>query len=152
MNNKNIFFFGIVYILLSTSILFSNKSQADWTYSFVVWDDYVYMITDEQVEEVDKEIGHVTKYSDREGTYSGNFSNAYPKGTKYYSINGISTDEAIAVLEGSRTYIKATRDGEYAGNKYGIGNLGSPVFIGAILLVVLIVMIGRNYYRKRSTG
>ena len=51
-----------------------------------------------------------------EGTYSGNFSNTYPKGTKYYSIVGESTDEAIAV-KNNGNYIKATRDGEYAGIK-----------------------------------
>lgn len=148
MNCKNIICFGIVFIL-SISILFSNKSLADWAYAFVVWDGYVYVITDEQVSEIDKEIGHVTKYSDREGTYSGNFSNVYPKGTKYYSINGISANKAIAVQEEDGTYTKANRDGEYAGNKYGISNLGSPFVVGAIILVVL-MMIGRNYYRKRS--
>ncbi|QUG43346.1 hypothetical protein KD050_09030 [Psychrobacillus sp. INOP01] len=151
MNSKNIFRFGVVFIL-SVSILFPIKSFANWAYEFVVWDDYVYVITTEKVGEVDKKIGHVTKYSDREGTYSGNFSNAYPKGTKYYSIQGISTDEAIAVQEEGGTYIKATRDGEYAGNKYGLGNLGSPVFVGAIILLILIMIIGRNYYRKRREG
>ena len=145
MNNKKIFYVGMVFIL-SISILFPNKSLASWAYAFVVWDDYVYVITDEQVDGVDKEIGHVTKYSDREGTYSGNFSNAYPKGTKYYSIRGVSTDEAIAIQEGDGTYIKATRDGEYAG---GLGNLSSPVFIGSILLVVIIAIVGINYFGKR---
>ena len=28
----------------------------------------------------------VTYHTDREGTYGGNFSNIYPKGTKYYAI------------------------------------------------------------------
>jgi hypothetical protein len=98
------------------SIFFPSKSQADWTNSFVVWDGYVYVLTDEVVDEVYKEIGHVTKYSDIEGTYSGNFSNTYPKGTKYYSIVGVSTDEAFAV-KNNGSYIKVTRDGEYAGDK-----------------------------------
>lgn len=148
MNSKNIFCFGVAFIL-SVSILFPIKSLAGWVHEFVVWDDYVYVITDEQVDEVDKKIGHVTKYSDREGTYSGNFSNAYPKGTRYYSIKGVSFDEAIAIQEDNGTYIKATRDGEYAGNKYGISNLSSPVFWAGIILVILIVKIGRDYYRKR---
>lgn len=151
LNSKNIFCFGVVFIL-SASILFPIKSLADWAYAFVVWDDYVYVITEERVVEVDKKIGHVTKYSDREGTYFGNFSNVYPKGTKYYSIQGISMDEAIAIQEEDGQYIKATRDGEYAGNKYGISNLASPFFVAAIILVVLIMMIGRNYKRKRREG
>ncbi|WP_277584851.1 hypothetical protein [Psychrobacillus antarcticus] len=150
MNNKKIFGVGIVFILF-LSILFPIKSLADWAYAFVVWDDYVYVVTDEQVDEVEKEIGHVTKYSDREGTYSGNFSNAYPKGTKYYSIQGISTDEAIATQEDDGTYIKAKRDGEYASNKYGINNVITLAFIGAIFLVIISI-VRTNYYGNRSEG
>lgn len=151
LNSKKKFNVGIVFIL-TASILFPLKPLADWAYAFVVWDDYVYVISTEQVDEVDKEIGHVTKYSDREGTYSGNFSNSYPKGTKYYSIQGKSTDEAIAIQEDYGSYIKATREGEYAGNKYGLGNLGSPFFVGAIILVVLFMIIARKHYRKGGEG
>ena len=144
--------FGVVIVLiLSTSILFPIKPLADWAYAFVVWDGYAYVVTDEQVNEVDKKIGHVTKYSDIEGTYSGNFSNAFRKGTKYYSILGVSTDEAIAIQKEDGAYIKAIRDGEYAGNKYGIGNLISLAFIGAILLVIISV-VRTNYYEKRREG
>lgn len=145
MNSKKIFSVVIV-LILSTSMLFPIKSLASWAYAFVVWDGYVYVVTDEQVNEVDKKIGHVTKYSDREGTYSGNFSNTYPKGTKYYSIRGVSTDEVIAIQEENGTYIKATRDGKYAGNKYG---LSAPVFLGAIILVIILAIIGINYYGKK---
>lgn len=150
MNSKIIIRIVIVFIL-SISILFPNKSSASWAYAFVVWDDYVYVITDVQVDEVDKEIGHVTKYSDREGTYSGNFSNVYPKGTKYYSIQGINTEEAIAIQEDDGTYIQATRDGEYARNKYGIDNVITLAFIGAILLVIISI-VRTNYYGKRREG
>ena len=101
-----------------------------------------------KISEIDKEIGHVTKSSDREGTYSGNFSNSYPKGTKYYSIQGISTDKAIAVQKDNGTYIRATRDEKYAGNKYEVGNLISLAFIAAILLVIISIVI-TNYYGKR---
>ena len=80
--------------------------------NFVVWDGYIYQLTDEYVESVDEEIGEVTKYSDMEGTYSGNFSNEYEKGTKYYAIQGISTGEAIAI-EDEGKYKKAIRDGKY---------------------------------------
>jgi hypothetical protein len=59
-----------------------------------VWDGYRYEVLDEYVEEIDSEIGEVTSYSDME-TLSGNFSNEYIEGTKYFSIKGVSTDEAI---------------------------------------------------------
>ena len=151
MNSKNISCFKVVLILV-VSLLFPIKSFADWAYAFVVWDDYVYVITTERVDKIDKKLGHVTKYSDREGNYSGNFSNTYLKGTKYYSIQGVSTDEAIAIQEKGETYIKAVRDGEYAGNKYGLGNLGSPVFLGGTLFVAFILMIGSNQFLKRRAG
>lgn len=145
MNSKKICHVGII-LILSVSMLFPIKSFADWAYAFVVWDGYVYVVTDEQVKGIDKEIGHVTKYSDREGTYSGNFSNTYPKGTKYYSIRGVSTEEVIAIQEKDGTYSKATRDGKYAGDKYG---LSAPVFLGTIILVIILAIIGINYYGKK---
>lgn len=58
----------------------------------------------------------MTKYSDIEGTYSGNFSNTYKKGTKYFSIKEISTDIAIMVQEGGQ-YRKAIKEMEYGGGK-----------------------------------
>ena len=73
----------------------------------------MYETTDEYVDEINEEVGHVTKYSDREGTYSGNFSNKYKKGTNFYSIKGISTDEAIAVKEDDESYRKLIRTSKY---------------------------------------
>ncbi|NRD77085.1 hypothetical protein HPT25_06190 [Bacillus sp. BRMEA1] len=90
-----------------------NVSSASWAYAFVVWNGYVYKITNEKVEQIDREIGEVTIYSDREGTYPGNFSNSYKKGTKYYSIKGISSDQAIAIQEQNGKYLKAIRDHRY---------------------------------------
>lgn len=89
-----------------------NKSSVDWAFSFVVWEGYIYQLSDEYVDNVGKKIGKVTKYSDTERTYFGNFSNFYEKGTKYYAILGISTEEAIAIEEEGK-YRKAMRDGKY---------------------------------------
>lgn len=104
-------------ILFIFSMLFivgcSSSSSADWNSNFVVWDNYMYETTEVYVSEIDKEIGHVTKYSDRERTYSGNFSNKYKKGTEYYSIKGTNTDEAIAIKEEDGRYRKAVRSGKY---------------------------------------
>jgi hypothetical protein len=92
----------------------SNQSWAkDYAYGFVVWNGYIYIISDEYVEDVNKEIGEVTKYSDMEGTYSGNFSNKYKKGTKYFSIRGISPNKAIAIKEKDGKYRKAINQGKY---------------------------------------
>lgn len=90
----------------------ASKSSADWAISFVVWKGYIYQISDEYIDDISEEIGEVTKYSDMEGTYSGNFSNEYPIGTKFYAIKGISTEEAIAIAEDSK-YRKAIRKGKY---------------------------------------
>lgn len=92
----------------------SDSSSADWAYSFVVWDDYIYRLDDEYVDEVGEVIGEVTAYSDHEGTYRGNFSNEYEKGTKYFSIKGVDVEEAIAV-EDEGKYRKGVREGKYAG-------------------------------------
>lgn len=91
----------------------SNNSTADWAFDFVVWDGFIYQLGDEYVDDISEEIGVVTKFSDMEGTYSGNFSNMYEKGTKYYAITGISTEEAIAVEEKDGKYRKAIRNGKY---------------------------------------
>lgn len=105
---------SLFFILSFASACSLGNSQASWVYSFVVWDGYVYQISDEYVQKVDEEIGKVTVYSDKEGTYTGNFSNEYEKGTEYYSITGVSTDEAIAIEEDGK-YRKAIRDGKYTG-------------------------------------
>lgn len=103
---------GIVFITGCSNSNPFDHSSADWAFEFVVWDGYIYKLSEEYVESIDEEIGEVTKYSDMEGTYSGNFSNTYEKGTKYYSIQGISTDDSIAIKEKGK-YKKAIRDGKY---------------------------------------
>lgn len=104
-------------ILSACSAANPNNSSADWAFSFVVWDDYIYQLDDEYVLEVEEKIGEVTVYSDMEGSYKGNFSNEYEKGTKYYSIQGISPEEAIAVQGEDGKYRKAIRDGKYERNE-----------------------------------
>ncbi|MEE6451992.1 hypothetical protein RAH41_15580 [Gottfriedia acidiceleris] len=123
----------ITFITLMILFLYPNNTLAKWAYKFVVFNDYTYVISDEYVTEIGREIGSVTKYSDVEGNYYGNFSNVYEKGTKYYSIKGISTKIAIAV-EADGKYIKAIRKGEYAGSKYSPFNL----IVGGIVFLILL--------------
>ncbi|QGH35691.1 hypothetical protein GI584_17270 [Gracilibacillus salitolerans] len=65
---------------------------------------------------MEEKIGEVTRYSDMV-TYSGNFSNEYKKGTKYFSIQGVSTEEAIAVEFRDGEYKKAERRGNFQAEK-----------------------------------
>ena len=71
----------IVLSLMGCSESDSNNSAADWAYSFVVWDGYIYELSDEYVKVVEEEIGEVTSYSNSEGDYTGNFSNEYKTGS-----------------------------------------------------------------------
>ncbi|MEK5333609.1 hypothetical protein [Lysinibacillus sp. FSL W8-0992] len=129
-------------ILFTAIVVFSffpcKAKATSWAYPFVVWDDYIYVISDEYVEKINKEIGEVTKYSDME-QYEGNFSNAYPKGTKYYSIDGIDTDTAIAIHIGNGQYLKAIREGEYTYRKSYIQYVYKGLGIFAILIVGFII-------------
>lgn len=105
----------IISILMFCSMV--PNSFASWAYPIVVYDGKVYVISDEEVEEafIDEQIGEVTYYAEAEGTYSGNFSNVFPKGTEYYSIRGISPNKEIAVKSEDGIFIKAIYNGEYAG-------------------------------------
>ncbi|MBK3497018.1 hypothetical protein JFL43_19675 [Viridibacillus sp. YIM B01967] len=113
MRLKNYLFTVLISVIFLLGCSNNNNSSADWAFSFIVWDGYIYQLSNESVNDISEEIGEVTKYSDMEGTYSGNFSNAYEKGTKYYSIEGISTQEAIAIEVEDGKYRKAFRDGKY---------------------------------------
>ncbi|CAM4480908.1 hypothetical protein PATA110616_21085 [Paenibacillus tarimensis] len=84
----------ILALLLSFMFIGTSACLADWAYNFVVYDGNSYQVTDDVMDEADiaKRVGEVTRYSDEEGTYSGNFSNAFPVGTQYYAIQGIAAD------------------------------------------------------------
>jgi hypothetical protein len=139
------------------SFVFPNKSFAEWAYSFGVWDGYSYVVSDEFVTEVDNVIGNVTFYSSIEGTYSGNFSNAYKEGTKYYSIKGIDTSEAIAIQEKDGKYKRAIRKGEYTGaikgkeNNFNESNKNRDNSNYSILVFLfsLIIILGIPFAKKK---
>src|SRR5690606_27747787 len=79
--------FKIVLGIFMVYLLLIPESLASWAYKFVVNDGKIFVITDEEIVKTDivEQIGEVTYYSDKEGTYSGNFSNTFLKGTKYFS-------------------------------------------------------------------
>ena len=133
---------SLVTVVLLLCIIFSLSSSkvvaTSWAYPFVVWDDHIYVVSEETVLDVEKKIGKVTKYSDME-PYSGNFSNVFPKGTKYYSIKGIDTTIAIAIQTNDGHYIKAYRQGEYMYKKSFTEYIYTGLGVFAILVVGLLI-------------
>ena len=110
---------------------------ASWAMQFVVYSGNMYEITATQidVQKIDKKIGQVTSYSSREGTYSGNFSNAYPVGTEYYALKEIDPQQAIAVKTNDG-YIWCQYTGEYAGkNAIDKGKLAAGIFVVILFIV-----------------
>lgn len=114
---KRVLLFTLTILLASLTIGCTNHSKSqssdDWVYGFVVWNGNIYEITDGYVEKITEEIGEVTKQLDMEGKSSGNVSNMYEKGTKYFSIEGVNTNDAIAVQEKDGIYRKAINQGKY---------------------------------------
>jgi hypothetical protein len=149
---RNIISLFFVFIIGCTFLI--STSYAKWAYAFVVYDGNTYIISETRIEpkEIGKKIGEVTKYSDNEGTYSGNFSNKFPKGTEYYEIKGVNINDAITVKESKKSFIKANYDGKYAGSgeqggsEYNLQNL-TLYFIGVILLIGIIYL----FFKKRNS-
>ncbi|MFD1030257.1 hypothetical protein [Metaplanococcus flavidus] len=106
------FLLGILSIVLLTLAGCTSTSSQDWASNFIVLDGYIYIVSDEYTENVGEVIGQVTHYSDQEATYAGNFSNMYEEGTKYYEIEGVSREVAIAVEENDK-YRIANQNGKY---------------------------------------
>jgi len=147
----------LVFLLLSLAcslVFLPSKSGADWAYSFVVWDGYIYIVSNEVVNQVDQEIGKVTWYSDKEGTYSGNFSNTYAKGTKYFSMLNISIEEAIALKNSDGLYVKAIRDEKYSSSPLQDAPLESNKYSSKLLFGFLaifpIIAFGSYISTKRK--
>ena len=101
---------GLIALMLF--IMPQAALATSWAYPFVVWNNGLYIVTDEIVEDADRKIGKVTSYSDMEQK-GGNFSNRFPKGTAYYEIKGTPTTEAIAIEQEKGQFIKAVYEGEY---------------------------------------
>lgn len=139
-----------IKIVIIVAILFmipSYTTYAKWAYSFIVYNKNVYLITEIKIDSefIGEELGQVTKYSDREGTYSGNFSNTYPKGTKYYKIKDVDVKESIAIKEVDGSFTQTNYESQYAGAKYNIVTILFYMIAFIILLITVVVLL-----RKRS--
>lgn len=133
MYRRCIYGIGITLMVLLFPLLAMATS---WAFSFVVWNDYVYVMSGESVTDVEKEIGEVTAYSDMQ-ELPGSFSNEFSVGTKYFSITNISTEEAIAVEVQSGTYQKAHRENKYMEREPVDENKTLSVFIVLLLIILL---------------
>ncbi|MBH5319775.1 hypothetical protein I6N90_18410 [Paenibacillus sp. GSMTC-2017] len=139
------------FIVIMILFLQPVTISADWINNFVVYDGNSYTITDKEIQSdsIGKRLGEVTRYSDREGTYHGNFSNTYPKGTQYYAIEGANKKSKIAVKTPEGRYILAT----YSGN-YPTPSLWShgAFWLITIMVVLCIMIIGTELaHRNRNT-
>jgi hypothetical protein len=130
----------IIVIIAIVALMPLRSMSADWAYSFVVYSGDIYEISPDELvpsDEIDKKIGQVTRYSDQEGTYSGNFSNTYLKGTLYYSIKNIDPKEIIAIKTNEAEFVKAINKGRYAN-----GQLESKItwisILGSLVIMLLI--------------
>lgn len=103
----------IAIAILLTLIGCGQKSNYDWAINFVVWDGHLYEAIQQEVEIVDNRLAEVEKYVQKEGIYTGVFSNKYPKGTGLYKISGVDIKEAIAIEISEGKYIRAVNKGEY---------------------------------------
>lgn len=144
---------SLFFVILATCTFFVSNTYAKWAYAFVVYNDNTYIISESHVEpnKIGKKIGDVTKYSDMEGIYSGNFSNQFPKGTEYFENKGVRTKEAIAIKE-NKTFIKADYDGKYVGSEhdhkdYIMQHLFAYLGVGVVLLIGFIYYLNK---RKRK--
>ncbi|WP_179952641.1 LPXTG cell wall anchor domain-containing protein [Cohnella abietis] len=123
--------------------------SADWAFRSVVYSENLYEVTDELVllSDIEKKIGKVTRYSDIEGTYPGNFSNTFPVGTEYYSIKDKDPKEIIAVKANKNTFVKAVNRGHYDNDYLETQNRIWIFIIGGIIVAVMISIL---FFRRRK--
>lgn len=140
---------SMMFVFLIGFTLVITPTYADWAKSFVVFNGNSYSVTDTEVEQdrVGSQIGKVTKYSDEEGTYRGNFSNYFPKGTTYYQIKDLEAAKAIAVKNSDGKFIRVDYDGKYPGEIIRWKPILAYMF-GSFLLIIVFLLLQNNLKRK----
>ncbi|WP_433944948.1 hypothetical protein [Paenibacillus sp. SN-8-1] len=137
-------FILLIYVMSATA------ASASWAFAFVVHDGKTYALSNDTVSKslLGGKIGQVSYYSDEEGSYGGNFSNALPKGTPYFRIQGTPVEQAITVQNRDGTYVKAYYQGQHsAGGDNTEDERNSPAgtsYSGEnfILPIILFVLVG----------
>ena len=122
----------------------------DWG-PFVVWKGKVYDVTDEEIGEsqIGDLIGEVeTKPNESSGSFYGDASNVYPKGTPYYKINSTSTASAIAVRESDGGWVRANYSHQAP---FHVMNIITNIWFVLLMIVFLIGSAVVYNKRKRNT-
>lgn len=138
----------LLALLLFGSML--SQASADWAANFVVFNGGMYTVTEEEVatNAIGEQIGQVTRYSDREGTYGGNFSNRFPVGTPYYAILGAGEHKRIAVKTEDGTFVAAIYTGRYGADASVWTAV--PVWMGVIAVVLGVALAAWRLAAARS--
>ncbi|MFC4354924.1 hypothetical protein ACFO0S_07675 [Chryseomicrobium palamuruense] len=137
------------FLLTLAFLMLPIYALANYSGFFVVYDEHVYELSSESVEEVGEKLGEVTEYADRAEFYKGNFSNAYEVGTSYFEIPGIDPTEKIAVEESPGVYIVGTRTVEFTAEAVRESSL-STQNIGSIFSFIILGLIGFFIFRRIS--
>ena len=142
----------ILTVLILSNIFSSSVQALSWHSEFVVWNDKVYEMKEEMMEdgEIGEYIGKVdSEADDYTGNYDGNASSVYPIGTEYYEIKNLSSDQAIAVEIGNQQWKKA----EYIydtpfRSKDLIGRYFPYTLVGKLLTIGLVFMYRKSHSSK----
>lgn len=84
--------------------------ESSFPYPLVVRDNQKYRVTNDEKININKVIGEILNYSTDETLIkedTDNFSNYYPKGTQIWSIQGVDTNQAVAIEYEKNKYVKA---------------------------------------------
>ncbi|WP_404428663.1 hypothetical protein [Sutcliffiella horikoshii] len=139
----------LLLFVICFTVASSTAHALSWAYKFVVWEGGVYEVTEEVVDasDIGKKIGEVKRMADdRSGSYYGDASNFYEKGTKYYAIKGIDSGSAIAVEDQQDKWVKAVYLHEAP---FHWTDLLPYIFLG-IATVVLFVFFSLRYASKKE--
>jgi ATP-dependent Zn protease len=135
-------------------IAFTSSVQAlSWAYPFVVWNGNVYEVKEEKVlkSKIGESIGEVkTRPNDMTGNYYGNASNDYPKGTKYFEINNISTKTAIAVQVAENQWQKAEYVHEAPFHWMDLVTKVLPFLILIVIAIAIVIIIRMKKSRSKK--
>ncbi|MCH1627721.1 hypothetical protein [Fredinandcohnia quinoae] len=139
------------FILLIACLLIHTASAnaLSWAYWFVVHNGKVYEVKEDiplNKEELDGVIGKVeTKADEYSGKYSGNASNYYEIGTRYYEIAKVSKSEAIAVEIQPNKYVKADYVHDSPSQiKNIIFNMNTWVILGIGFIIFLTIVVVKS--------
>lgn len=143
----------LLAMLAALMLLMPTASvYASWAFGFVVYNDNVYKLTDETVpaDRIGLKIGKVSMYTDVEGSYKGNYSNALPEGSEYRGIIGIDVQDAIAADTGGGQFVKAVFVQRNAGSS--ISQVRSSMerldWLWTIVIAAVAVAAGALWWRR----